>query len=80
MQGRITLANGGPLASNEDSLQDKMPLLKAADTLAQTLRIMPVMVCCITVQRQAKEPTALAQMGAQSSRHLAPTGLAAPGD
>jgi len=79
MQGRITLANGGPLASNEDTLQDKMPRLEAADTLAQTLRIMVVMLCCITVQREAKEPTAPAQMGAQYSLHLAPTGLAAPG-
>jgi len=80
MPGRVTLANGGPLASNEDSLQDKMPHLEAADTLAQTLRIMAVMLCCITVQREAKEPTVPAPKPAQSSRHLAPTSLAAPGD
>jgi len=57
-------------------------------TLAQTLRIMAVMRCCITVQREAKEPTAPARMRAplaprlapHLALHLAPTGLTAPGD
>jgi len=57
-----------------------MPRLEAADRLPETLRIMALMVCCITVQREAKEPAAPARMRAQSSRHLARTGLAAPGD
>jgi len=36
MPDRITLANGGPLACNEDSLRDKMPRLEAVDRLAWT--------------------------------------------
>lgn len=77
MPGRITLANGGPLASNEDSLQDKMPRLEALETLEQALRIMPVMVCSIMVQREAKAPTSPARMRTQFSRHRAPTCLTA---
>jgi hypothetical protein len=50
------------------------------DTLARPLRIMIVMVCCITVQREAKEPTASARTCAPLSPHLAPTGMAARGD
>jgi len=57
-----------------------MPRLEAVDTLPQTLRIMTVMVCCITVQTEAKEPTAPTRMRAPFSRHRAPTCLAAQGD
>jgi len=42
------------------------------DALVKTLRIMTVMVCLITVQREAKEPTSPARMRAQFSRHRAP--------
>jgi len=57
-----------------------MSRLEAVYRLPEALRIMAVMMCCITVQREAKEPTAPARMRVQSSRHLAPTGLTAPGD
>jgi len=50
------------------------------DTLAKPLRIMAVMVCCITVQSEANQPTAPARMRAPLPPHLVPTGLAAHGE